>query len=131
MVWINDSKGTNVGATLAALEGLPAPIVWLGGGQGKGQDFSPLRQLLSRKGRAALLFGDAALKLQHALTGALPVECVDHLETAVVRARLLARPGDCVLLSPACASLDQFNNYLERGDRFRSLVLDTVTERTL
>lgn len=131
VVWINDSKGTNVGATLAALEGLPAPIVWLGGGQGKGQDFSPLRQLLSRKGRAALLFGDAALKLQHALTGALPVECVDHLETAVVRARLLARPGDCVLLSPACASLDQFNNYLERGDRFRSLVLDTVTERTL
>ncbi len=130
VVWINDSKGTNVGATLAALEGLPAPIVWLGGGQGKGQDFSPLRQALSRKGRAALLFGDAALKLQHALTGALPVECVDQLENAVARAQLLARPGDCVLLSPACASLDQFKNYLERGDRFRSLVLDTVTERT-
>lgn len=130
VVWINDSKGTNVGATLAALEGLPAPIIWLGGGQGKGQDFTPLRQPLGRKGRAALLFGEDAPQLQAVLMDVLSVECLGQLENAVARARLLARPGDCVLLSPACASLDQFSSYVERGDRFRSLARNAAMEQT-
>ncbi|HEX7381618.1 MAG TPA: UDP-N-acetylmuramoyl-L-alanine--D-glutamate ligase, partial [Nevskiaceae bacterium] len=119
ITWINDSKGTNVGATLAALRGFPQPIVWLGGGQGKGQDFMPLRAALAHHARAALLFGIDAPQLAAALEGALPVERVADLDAAMARAVELAQPGDCVLLSPACASLDQFTNYAERGQRFR------------
>lgn len=119
VTWINDSKGTNVGATLAALRGFPQPIVWLGGGQGKGQDFMPLRAALHNHARAALLFGIDAPQLATALAGAVPVERVADLDAALLRAAELAQPGDCVLLSPACASLDQFTNYAERGQRFR------------
>jgi UDP-N-acetylmuramoylalanine--D-glutamate ligase len=120
--WINDSKGTNVGATVAALHGLPAPLVWLGGGQGKGQDFAPLRMPLAEKGRAAVLFGADAAQIASALQGALPLSQVADLDSAVDLARHLARPGDRVLLSPACASLDQFRNYEARGERFRDRV---------
>ena len=123
IIWINDSKGTNVGATLAALEGLPGPIIWLGGGRGKSQDFFPLRAPLARKGRCAFVFGEDASRLLEALKGALSVESVETLEAAIAGARTCAHPGDQVLLSPACASLDQFQSYRERGDRFRSLVL--------
>ena len=122
ILWINDSKGTNVGATLAALEILSGPIVWLGGGQGKGQDFLPLAEVLRRKGRCAVVFGQDAPRLKQALAGVLPVESVADLEAAVSRARLVARRGDQVLLSPACASLDQFHDYAERGERFRMLI---------
>lgn len=122
VLWINDSKGTNVGATLAALEGLSGPIVWLGGGQGKGQDFSPLAEVLHRKGRCAVVFGTDAPRLKQAFADALPVVSVANLEAAVSHARLVARRGDQVILSPACASLDQFHDYLERGERFRTLV---------
>jgi len=120
--WFNDSKGTNVGATLAALAGLPEPIVWLGGGQGKGQDFAPLKPVLAQKGRAAVLFGEAAAQIERALADALPVYREPDLAASVKRAHGLARPGDRVLLSPACASLDQFRNYEERGERFCALV---------
>lgn len=116
--WFNDSKGTNVGATLAALNGLQGPIVWLGGGQGKGQDFAPLRAPLSGKGRAAIVYGQDAAKLEIALKDALPMHRENDLAATVQRARRVAQPGDTVLLSPACASLDQFRNYEERGDRF-------------
>lgn len=122
VAWFNDSKGTNVGATLAALAGLPEPIVWLGGGQGKGQDFSPLKPVLAQKGRAAVLFGQDAALIERALTDALPVYREATLEASVDRAQALARPGDRVLLSPACASLDQFKNYEERGERFCACV---------
>lgn len=122
VTWLNDSKGTNVGSTLAALKGLDAPIVWLGGGQGKGQDFTPLAQPLSEKGRAALLFGQDAQAIEDAIFGALPVYRAADMNAALVRAKSLAQAGDRVLLSPACASLDQFRNYVERGERFASWV---------
>jgi UDP-N-acetylmuramoylalanine--D-glutamate ligase len=122
VVWINDSKGTNVGATLAALEGLAGPLVWIGGGQGKGQDFTALRTPLGRKARAAIVFGQDAAQLERDIGGIVPVRRVPGLEAAVALARELARRGDRVLLSPACASLDQFKNYEERGAVFRSLV---------
>ena len=122
VTWSNDSKGTNVGATLAALHGLPGPLVWLGGGQGKNQDFSPLRAPLRDKGRAALLFGADAARLESDLNGALPVRRVADLGAAVSAARGLAKPGDRVPLSPACASLDQFKNYEDRGAQFAALV---------
>lgn len=122
VAWINDSKGTNVGATLAALSGLSRPLVWLGGGQGKGQDFAPLRTPLARHARAALLFGQDADALERALAGALPIERVPDMAHAIQRAAALAQPGDCVLLSPACASLDQFPNYKVRGQQFCAAV---------
>ena len=121
--YFNDSKGTNVGSTLAALNGLPAPIIWLGGGQGKGQSFADLREPLARKGRAAVLFGEDAARIESAVTGAVPVYRSDDLSGALARAHRLAVAGDQVLLSPACASFDQFRNYLESGDRFREAVL--------
>jgi UDP-N-acetylmuramoylalanine--D-glutamate ligase len=122
VAYFNDSKGTNVGATLAALAGLPEPIVWLGGGQGKGQDFSPLKPVLAQKGRAAVLFGQDAVAIERALADALPIYREQNLEASVRRAHSVARPGDRVLLSPACASLDQFRSYEERGERFCALV---------
>lgn len=126
ITWLNDSKGTNVGSTLAALKGLDAPIVWLGGGQGKGQDFKPLARPLAEKGRAALLFGQDAESIEEAIFGALPVYREEDMTAALQRARELAQPGDRVLLSPACASLDQFRNYVERGERFSAWVRENA-----
>lgn len=121
--WINDSKGTNVGATLAAIAGLgptlEGRLVLLAGGVGKGADFRPLAAPLARFGREAILFGEDAAKLASALDGQLPLSRVADLEAAMARAVEVARPGDCVLLSPACASLDQFTNYQARGEAFR------------
>lgn len=120
--WINDSKGTNVGATLAALEGLgptlEGRLILLAGGVGKGADFHPLAAPLVRYGREAILFGRDADRLAHALRDHLPVTRVDDLQAALGRAREVAAPGDCVLLSPACASLDQFTDYQARGEAF-------------
>jgi UDP-N-acetylmuramoylalanine--D-glutamate ligase len=124
ITWINDSKGTNVGATLAALQGLAGPLVWLGGGQGKGQDFRGLRTPLAEKARAAILFGEDAERIERALGSRVSVRRVADLAAAVALARELAQPGDRVLLSPACASFDQFKNYEERGERFRALVAE-------
>lgn len=121
--YINDSKGTNVGATLAAIAGMPAPLVWLGGGQGKGQDFRPLARPLAQKGRAAVLFGQDAESIEHAIFGSLPVYRENDMNAALDRAQTVAEAGDCVLLSPACASLDQFRNYVERGERFTDWVV--------
>ena len=126
VTWLNDSKGTNVGSTLAALRGLDAPIVWLGGGQGKGQDFRPLARSLAQKGRAALLFGQDAQAIEDAILGALPVYREPDMIAALQRARTIARDGDRVLLSPACASLDQFRNYVERGERFSAWVRENA-----
>ncbi|MGQ0621270.1 MAG: UDP-N-acetylmuramoyl-L-alanine--D-glutamate ligase [Panacagrimonas sp.] len=126
VTWLNDSKGTNVGSTLAAVKGLDAPIVWLGGGQGKGQDFRPLARPLARKARAALLFGEDAASIEQAIFGALPVYREPDMNAALVRAKSIAQPGDRVLLSPACASFDQFRNYVDRGERFAAWVRDNA-----
>ncbi|MBB3191607.1 UDP-N-acetylmuramoyl-L-alanine--D-glutamate ligase [Halomonas cerina] len=121
--WINDSKGTNVGATLAAIAGLgptlAGRLILLAGGVGKGADFSPLAEPLARHGREAVLFGRDAARLEAALRGQVAVTRVTDLAQAMARAAAIARPGDCVLLSPACASLDQFRDYQARGEAFR------------
>ncbi|MGH8505890.1 MAG: glutamate ligase domain-containing protein, partial [Stenotrophobium sp.] len=124
--YFNDSKGTNVGSTLAAINGLPAPIVWLAGGQGKGQDFSELRQPLAHKGRAAILYGEDAGRIERDIAGSLPVYREATMRTALSRARSIAEAGDRVLLSPACASFDQFKNYVDRGEQFRAAVRGLV-----
>lgn len=120
--WINDSKGTNVGATCAAIEGFDAPLVLIAGGRGKGADFGPLRQALEGSARAVVLFGQDAGQIESALEGAVEIHRVESLESAVETAAGLARVGDVVLFSPACASFDMFESYARRGDAFRRLV---------
>lgn len=119
--YIDDSKGTNVGATVAALQGLGRQrrLVVILGGDGKGQDFSPLLEPVRRHVRAVLLLGRDAPRLREALSSAgVPMTDVQTLPQAVREARQLAQPGDAVLLSPACASLDMFRNYSHRAEVF-------------
>ncbi|HKK13200.1 MAG TPA: UDP-N-acetylmuramoyl-L-alanine--D-glutamate ligase [Gammaproteobacteria bacterium] len=125
--WYNDSKGTNLGATLAAIEGMPGPVVLIAGGDGKGADFTPLREPLVRRGRAAVLIGRDAPAIETALAGVVPVVRAGTMDEAVERARELARSGDDVLLSPACASFDMFSNYEERGRVFADAVRRRLT----
>ncbi len=117
--YIDDSKGTNVGATVAALEGLGQTVVLIAGGDGKGQDFTPLAAPVSRHARAVLLIGKdkGAIRTALAKTGVTLVDC-DTLDDAVLEASRIAEAGDAVLLSPACASLDMFRDYKHRADVF-------------
>ena len=120
--WVNDSKATNVGATLAALRGYPENSVHLIlGGLAKGQDFSPLIEEVERAVAVLYLIGEDAPEIAKVIGRAAPLELSGTLETAVSRARELATDGQLVLLAPACASFDQFANYGERGDRFAVL----------
>ena len=120
--YIDDSKGTNVGATLAAVAGLDGPLLLIAGGDGKGQDFRPLATELRGKLRLALLIGRDARALGAALGCHCAIEYCATLEAAVSTAARLARPGDTVLLSPACASLDMFRDYAHRGEVFAAAV---------
>ncbi|WP_028240327.1 UDP-N-acetylmuramoyl-L-alanine--D-glutamate ligase [Stutzerimonas azotifigens] len=124
--YYDDSKATNVGAALAAIEGLGEDIagqlVLIAGGDGKGADFAPLRPAIARHCRAVVLLGRDAGRLADALEGATRLERVASLDEAVARAHALAGPGDAVLLSPACASLDMFKNFEERGRLFAAAV---------
>jgi UDP-N-acetylmuramoylalanine--D-glutamate ligase len=124
--WYDDSKGTNVGSTVAALSGLARPdskVVLIAGGDGKGQDFSPLKEALARTARAVVLIGRDALRIEAAVSGAgVTVLRAASMEQAVGFAAAAARPGDAVLLSPACASFDMFRDYKHRGEVFRQAV---------
>ena len=125
--WFNDSKGTNVGATVAAIEGLAgsAQVVLIAGGEGKGADFAPLAQTLRRGVRAVILFGRDAGRIESAIDAAgagVAVRRVSALDDAVSQAAMMAKSGDCVLFSPACASFDMFDNYEARGDAYVATV---------
>jgi len=122
VLYVNDSKGTNPGAACRALQGLPGPIVWIAGGRDKGLDFSELAAAAEGRTRAAVLIGEASDKLAAALAGRIDVHRAASIDEAVRRAAELAQPGDVVLLSPACASQDQFRDFEERGQRFRQAV---------
>ena len=117
----NDSKGTNVDATLTAILALPGPLVLLLGGTDKGASYEPLREALEGKLKRLVFLGEAIPQLSRDL-GDLPHEVVPEFDDAVRKALSLAQPGDQVLLSPACASFDQFDNFEERGERFEELV---------
>ncbi len=121
--WVNDSKATNVASTLVALRAYPAGVHLIAGGRGKRQDFSSLAPLVAERCSAVYLIGEAADELAAALadTG-VPLHSVGDLEHAVAVARGAARPGDTLLLSPACASYDQYRDFEARGEHFRSLV---------
>jgi UDP-N-acetylmuramoylalanine--D-glutamate ligase len=115
----DDSKGTNVGASVAALEGFDVPVVLIAGGDGKGQDFAPLAPAVKAHARAVVLIGRDAATIAAALVATgVPLARADTMEEAVELASALAHAGDAVLLSPACASFDMFRNYGHRGDVF-------------
>jgi UDP-N-acetylmuramoylalanine--D-glutamate ligase len=121
--YVDDSKGTNVGATTAAVAGMTGALVMIAGGEGKGQDFAPLAQAFRGKVREAVLIGKDAPAIAAALEGVCPIRNAASMEDAVAQATRVARPGDTVLLSPACASFDMFRNYGHRGDVFAAAVL--------
>lgn len=124
--WYNDSKGTNVGATLAAIlglsKGLQGKIVLIAGGVGKNADFTPLIPLLQKYVKTVILLGEAAALLADLFKVYIPIVLVNSMEEAVIHAAKIAHKGDSVLLSPACASTDMFKNFEHRGEVFSDLV---------
>lgn len=125
--WINDSKGTNIGATISAINGIggsmQGKIVLIAGGQGKGADFQDLAQPIADFVRSIVLIGEDADKMEAELADVVPIFRATSLEGAVVMAQAQAKPGDVVLLSPACASLDMFRDFNHRGEVFASSVM--------
>jgi UDP-N-acetylmuramoylalanine--D-glutamate ligase len=120
--YVNDSKGTNVGAVVKSLEGYAGGVILIAGGKDKGGDFAPLRPLIATRVKTLLLLGQARSVIRAQLAGACPMEDVDTLEAAVQRGSEIAGPGDTVLLSPACASFDMFRDFEHRGEVFRQAV---------
>ncbi len=120
--FFNDSKGTNIGAMEKSIQSFDHGVVLLAGGQDKGSDFRPLAALLKQRARHVVFFGTAGPKMQEQLGAAVPHSLASNLRAAVQRAAEVATIGDVVLLSPGCASFDEFKNYVERGERFREYV---------
>jgi UDP-N-acetylmuramoylalanine--D-glutamate ligase len=121
--WLDDSKGTNVGATVAALNGLSKQAVLILGGDGKGQKFAPLAPAIREHAKHVLLIGRDAASIETAIASSgVPLERIASMKKAVARAAQIAAPGDAVLLSPACASFDMFRDYRHRGDAFAAAV---------
>ena len=126
--WVDDSKGTNVDATKKSLEGFgDGRVVLILGGRDKHGDFPALASAIARAARVVLTIGEAAPVIERALAGMVPVESVGTMDRAVERAATLACPGDTVLLSPACASFDQYMNFEERGEHFARLAREIVS----
>jgi UDP-N-acetylmuramoylalanine--D-glutamate ligase len=123
VVFLDDSKSTNVDGAAAALAACGGPVIWVAGGIDKGGDYAPLRPLSREKVRAAILMGPARERMLSALEGATEVKLVETLSEAVAAAADGARGGDIVLLSPACSSFDQFKDYAHRGRVFKELVM--------
>ena len=131
VLYVNDSKATTVAASAVALEGMGRPVVLIAGGDGKGQSFAPLRAAVDRCCRAVILIGRDAADVARGLAGATPpVENAGTLDAAVARAFAVARPGDVVLLSPACASFDAYDGYAARGDAFAEEVRALLAEES-
>ncbi len=123
ITWINDSKGTNVGATMAAISGFAENKVLILGGQSKGANFDVLKAVIDNSCQHAIIFGQDAQLIFGALNESVTCRLVDGLDSAVTLANELAKAGDVVLFSPACASLDMFKNFMVRGDAFKQAVL--------
>ena len=120
--WINDSKATNIASTVVAVEAMDRPFVLLLGGRHKGEPYTRLAPMLREKCRLVIAYGESGELIERDLGGKVPLERGTTFEDVMLRARRAARPGDAVLLSPACSSYDMFKNYEERGATFRTLV---------
>jgi UDP-N-acetylmuramoylalanine--D-glutamate ligase len=126
VVWVNDSKATNIGACVAALQGYECKVILIAGGDAKGADMNELTPAIKEKAKSVVLMGKDACMIEQALNGCVPVHKAKDMQEAVAIASKLSAPGDCVLLSPACASLDQYRNYQDRGNQFTHAVLSLV-----
>jgi UDP-N-acetylmuramoylalanine--D-glutamate ligase len=122
VTYVNDSKGTNVGAVVKSIEGFSEPVILIAGGRDKAGDFSPLRPLVKEKVKALILIGESAGKMKASLSDLTKTVLVSDLREAVETARAMADRGDVVLLSPACASFDMFRDFEDRGQQFKTLV---------
>jgi len=122
--WVNDSKATNIGACVAALQGYERKVILIAGGDAKGADMSELQPVVREKTKAVVVMGKDALLMERALQGCVPTYLASDIKQAVKIAASLAEVGDSVLLSPACASLDQFKSYADRGNKFAEAVLE-------
>ncbi len=129
--WINDSKATNVGAAVAALVGLPGKHVLIAGGEAKGADFSELADVVKQHCRAVVLMGKDAARIKSVIPDTIPVKSVNDMQAAVLAAQSLAQAGDSVLLAPACASFDMFDNFEHRGNVFIQSVERLLSEVSL
>jgi len=126
ILWINDSKATNIASGLVALESFATPVILLAGGRDKGSDFACIAQEVAEKTKHVILFGEAGPKIQKAWKRKLKVKRTSSLKNAVKEAAKLTKDGDIVLLSPMCASFDEFDNYEHRGETFKELVKEYV-----
>jgi UDP-N-acetylmuramoylalanine--D-glutamate ligase len=122
ITFYNDSKGTNVGSVIKSLESFTKPVILIAGGKDKGGDFSPLRELVKEKVTILILLGEAKEKIAESLKNTAPILMVQSMEEAVTAAYKKAKPGDIVLLSPACSSFDMYRDYQERGTVFKEIV---------
>ncbi len=122
MNYINDSKATNVAAAVASVASVESMLVLIAGGDGKGGDFHELAEAVDGKLRGAVLIGTDAEKIAHALDTVMPVHFAEDMRSAVGMAASCAETEDTVLLAPACASIDQYENFMARGDAFRDAV---------
>ncbi|MFA9461419.1 UDP-N-acetylmuramoyl-L-alanine--D-glutamate ligase [Thiohalorhabdus methylotrophus] len=129
--YVNDSKGTNLGAVASALEGLEGRWVWIAGGVNKGGDFIALRPVLAAHCREAVLIGEASAEIADAVADVVPVHQANDMRAAVRRAAKVARPGDTVVLSPGCTSFDQYPNFEARGEDFRAAVATLEAQHAL
>jgi len=123
VTWVNDSKATNIGACVAALQGYQHKVILIAGGDAKGADMNELTPAIKEKAKTVVLMGKDAQLIEQALNGSVPVFSAENMAQAVQISASLARAGDNVLLSPACASLDQYKNYQDRGEQFTKAVL--------
>jgi len=123
VTWVNDSKATNIGACVAALQGYARKVILIAGGDAKGADMKELTPAIKEKVKSVVLMGKDADLIKEALNDCVPVYAADNMAQAVQISANLAESGDSVLLSPACASLDQYKNYQDRGDQFSKAVL--------
>jgi UDP-N-acetylmuramoylalanine--D-glutamate ligase len=126
IVWVNDSKATNIGACIAALQGYDHKVILIAGGDAKGADMKELTPVIKEKAKSVVLMGKDAELIKQALNGCVPVYFAENMSEAVKTAANLADRGESVLLSPACASLDQYKNYQDRGEKFTEAVLELV-----
>jgi len=127
VTWVNDSKATNIGACIAALQGYERKVILIAGGDAKGADMSELTPAIKEKAKSVVLMGKDAGLIKQALHNCVPVYSAENMTQAVQISASLAKVGDSVLLSPACASLDQYKNYQDRGDQFAKAVLGLLT----
>jgi UDP-N-acetylmuramoylalanine--D-glutamate ligase len=126
VTWVNDSKATNIGACIAALQGYQRKVVLIAGGDAKGADMNELTDVIKEKAKSVVLIGKDAKLIEQALNGCVPVYSAGTMAQAVKIAAGIAIAGESVLLSPACASLDQYKNYKDRGDKFKQAVSELV-----